>query len=183
MRLPTRGGDLVLRTERLELRPFEPSDAQAVFDVYASKPDVTKYMAFPTHRSVAEAVEFVDTAALRLARGEAIVWAIRFQTGPALVGGIGLEYRGPEWETGFIIGREYWGQGIVPEALRAVLAFSRDVLELSRLQGRCDVENPKSARVFEKCGFRRTGMTRKAGIHPNAGAGLRDVYTFEYDFA
>jgi ribosomal-protein-alanine N-acetyltransferase len=180
--MPTLPKDLTLRTKRLELRPFEADDAQAVFDVYASDPETTRYMAFRTHADVSEAREFIALAKARLNRGEAVVWAIRLRNDPALIGGISLEFKeAATCEAGYIIGRAYWGRGIVPEALERLLAFAREQLQQTRAIGRCDVENPKSGRVFEKCGFRQTGIARSVGIHPNTGPKPRDVYTFERD--
>lgn len=58
-------------------------------------------------------------------------------------------------EIGYSIGRKYWGQGIATEALRTVLDFAFREFGVHRIEGRCEWDNPASARVMEKCGMTR----------------------------
>ena len=57
-------------------------------------------------------------------------------------------------ELGWCIGPRWWGMGLMPEAASAVLRFLFQNVGVLRVTARCDSENPKSARVMEKCGLR-----------------------------
>jgi hypothetical protein len=72
----------------------------------------------------------------------------------------------------------YWGRGIVPEALAAVLAFAKERLGLRCIRGWCDVENVASARVFEKTGFHGLGIDPKSVLHPNMSPEMRHARAF-----
>jgi ribosomal-protein-alanine N-acetyltransferase len=170
--------DVSITTERLDLRLMEPQDAQAAFETYTSDPQAARYMVFKTQTSAAETLEFFKRQRDAFAEGKTILWAIRLKTDPALVGAIELRLDGDEGEVGFIIGRSYWGHGIVPEAVAGIIEFARAHLKLQRIRGQCDLENLQSARVFEKCGFQSLGIARQAVLHPQMSPELRDSQRF-----
>lgn len=66
-------------------------------------------------------------------------------------------------EIGYCLGRAYWGRGIMPEALCAVLDFMFDEAGFNRIAACHDVGNPKSGRVMEKSGMKYEGTLRQAG--------------------
>ena len=61
------------------------------------------------------------------------------------------------------VSRAYWGQGLMPEALRAVMDYLFDVVGLNRVAACHDANNPKSGRVMEKAGMKQEGILRAAG--------------------
>ena len=71
---------------------------------------------------------------------------------------INLDYR--SGEVGYSLSRAYWNQGIMTEALRAVLAFGFDTLQLNRIEAQHETDNPASGRVMEKAGMRPEGTLR-----------------------
>lgn len=64
-------------------------------------------------------------------------------------------------ELGYAIHREYWGQGLVPEAVRAMISFGFEKIGLNRIEARCIAENTASARVMEKAGMSYEGTLRQ----------------------
>jgi RimJ/RimL family protein N-acetyltransferase len=66
-------------------------------------------------------------------------------------------------EMGYCMSRAYWGQGLMPEALRAVMDYLFDVVGLNRVAACHDANNPKSGRVMEKAGMKLEGILRAAG--------------------
>jgi [ribosomal protein S5]-alanine N-acetyltransferase len=168
-----------LKTERLRLRLMELSDAPSIFEGYASDPVASRYMAFPTATNIVETIAFLQAQRIRFEAGRSFLWAILDRKNGAFIGAIEIiRIDDEEAEVGFIISKPYWGRGIVPEALRAVLAFSKEELRLQRVRGRCDVENSRSARVFEKTGFRSLGVARSPILHPNVSAEMRECRMF-----
>ena len=77
-----------------------------------------------------------------------------------------------EASVGYCLGRKYWGQGIMPEALGEVIAFLFDEVQLNRVQAGHDVNNPKSGRVMEKAGMKYEGTFRQHGLN---NRGIVDV--------
>ena len=60
-----------------------------------------------------------------------------------------------------MLSREYWGRGLMPEALRAMIAFGFERMGLNRIEARCIAENAASARVMEKVGMTYEGTLRQ----------------------
>jgi [ribosomal protein S5]-alanine N-acetyltransferase len=183
-----------ITTDRLELRLMEPADAQDAFDTYTSDPQASRFMVFTTQTDVSEALQFITRQRTAFNDGKTILWAIRFKGNPALVGAIELHLGSVEGEStyrlrhddgdaevGFIIGKRYWGQGIVPEALLAIIEFARQNLRLRSIFGQCDIDNVQSARVFEKAGFANLGIVKKSLLHPQVSTELRDGYRFRLE--
>jgi ribosomal-protein-alanine N-acetyltransferase len=99
------------------------------------------------------------------AHGEVLPWALELTADGCFVGRCGYVAHGwaPEHgraEVAFHLARAYWGQGLMPEAVRAVLAFGFERLRLHRIQATCDPANGRSARVLAKAGMRLEGELR-----------------------
>ena len=152
-----------LETERLILRKMTPADAEAVF-AYASDPEVTHYVIWDTHRTIEDSESFLRSTVERYENAEAADWGIVCKENGRFVGGCGIV----EWdldharaEMGYVLSREYWGQGLMPEAVRAMISFGFERMGLNRIEARCMVENVASARVMEKAGMTYKGTLRQ----------------------
>ncbi len=142
-----------LETKRLILRPWLESDAQALYPL-ASDPQVGPAAGWPVHTSVENSLEIIRTV---LSKPETYAVVLK-QTG-AVVGSIG-EFSSDaqfaangEPELGYWIGRPYWGRGLIPEAMHAMLARCFCQLGAKRVWCSHFDGNDKSRRVQEKCGF------------------------------
>jgi RimJ/RimL family protein N-acetyltransferase len=60
----------------------------------------------------------------------------------------------------FVVGRQFWNQGVCTEALKQLVRFAFEELKLQKLFGGHDSDNPAAGRVFEKAGFRQEGVQR-----------------------
>ena len=152
----------VLETARLVLRRMRERDADDVF-AYASDPAVAEHTSWQPHASVEESRAF----AARMARSAGCAWAIEHKGDRKVIGAIGYQpgiVPGVRGEIGFALARPYWGQGLMTEAVREVIAFGFKVLGLNRIQARCKVENPASARVMEKVGMTFEGVLRESSF-------------------
>ena len=153
---------VVVETARLRLRGVQPGDEDAIHALLSDE-RVIRYMLFP-YFTPERAQRFV--ARLQApAAGETrqVVLAITERTGGAPVGLCGLVLR-PEMEEGeiwYLLRPESWGQGLVTEAARALVDHGFGPLALHRVWASCLPENPASARVLEKLGFRREGLLRQ----------------------
>ena len=170
--METRGGEAggvfadlpELETERLLLRKMRLDDAEAMF-AYASDPEVTRYVLWDTHRSIEDTEEFLRFATEGYERGDFGGWGVVLKDSGVFVGTCGLDAGyAPEHaraELGYVLSREHWGRGLMPEAARAVIRFGFVRMKLNRIEARCIAENAASARVMEKAGMTYEGTLRE----------------------
>lgn len=162
-----------LEAERLILRSFLPSDLSDLFE-YACVDGVGEMAGWRHHKSVEESKEilnkFIDKDK---------VFAVVLKESGKVIGSLGVEEYGMEdaltefsdykgREIGYVLGKDYWGQGIMPEAVTAVIDYLFNDLDLDFLLCGYYDFNTQSKRVQEKCGFKpyrklemETGMGNK----------------------
>lgn len=153
-----------LRTQRLLLRPLRPEDAPAIFD-YAHRPEVARHVTWEPHASLADTHAFLrDFVAAKYREGVPEPLGIELLDQPGrVVGCVGAFWSSPsqhEMEMGYVLHPDFWGQGLMPEAAKAVVDHAFADYPVWRLRCRCKVENPQSLRVMEKVGFQREGISR-----------------------
>ena len=166
----------LIHTERLTLRPPRAEDAPAIYDSYAPDPEVTPYIVWTPHRSLAETEEFLRRVNAPHGGDPQYHWAVTVRGGDDTARGmIALRRDGHKADVGYVLARALWGMGYMTEALRAVLGFAFTLPGLYRVWAVCDVENAASARVMEKAGLRFEGVLRRHTIHPALGPEPRDA--------
>lgn len=164
-----------LATERLILRAPTFDDARPIFEGYAADPEVTRYMLWRPHASIADTNDFLSLAITNWAVGEGHrSWSMIDRAEGRLVGMVGVTPSGHAAELGYVLARPYWGRGLVPEAVRAVIAAAFEAPEMHRVWAVCDLENRASARVLDKAGLRFEGVLRSYATLPNIGGPPRD---------
>ena len=152
-----------LETDRLILRKMTPNDAEAVF-AYASDPEVTRYVSWETHRSIEDSRTFLDFATSKYESGGEPEWGIVYKGDHRFVGTCGIVSWEPyhaRAELGYALSRDYWGRGLMAEAVGAMISFGFERMNLNRMEARCIAENVASARVMEKAGMLYEGMLRQ----------------------
>ena len=168
-------GTRTLETHRLILRRFRIEDAEDMFNNWASDPEVTKFLTWPTHQNIDVTRWVLNDWIPRYEDGGYFNWAIEWKETGRVIGGIAavrLEEAIGEAEIGYNLGRAFWGKGIMPEALRAVMDYLFDTAGVNRICAGHDVNNPKSGRVMEKAGLKKEGIRRGGGIN---NQGICDV--------
>ena len=169
-----------LRTERLTLRPFQPSDAPNLhrlinnFDIAR----MLELIRFPYDLEMA--TRWVASAIKDLTAGTACHLAITGQEGEqeVLVGAVGvsLDRATRSGRLGYWVGQKYWGHGVATEAAGRLTRWSLANLELDRITAAAATDNPASAAVLRRIGFRQTGI----GHHHFASRGVdHPIWEFE----
>jgi len=159
-----------LETPRLILRPFALDDADDVFAYSAEEYEEIRAV-LPDFPQITPG----DTAAVlrhtlkRYGGGEFYDWAVTCrELGTRAIGGIGFEQdvppRAKTAELGFVLRRDMWGKGIIPEAIEAVVSFGFAALGLAEVAAYHMPGNEQSARALEKCSFRHTGREEHFGV-------------------
>jgi RimJ/RimL family protein N-acetyltransferase len=165
-------------TERLRLHPPATEDAAAIFATYARDPEVTRYLTWRPHTSPDDTLEFLKYCADGWVKSGPFTWVITLRESGRLAGAIELRPQGHRVELGYVLGRAYWGRGLMTEAVRAVTDWALAQADIYRVWAVCDVANHASARVLEKAGMQREGLLRAWSLHPNAGTAPRDCWCY-----
>ncbi len=146
---------MIIKTERLILRPWKESDAEELFR-YASDPEVGPIAGWPPHKSMAESLYVINNV---LCGREC--YAVCLNSDDLAIGAIELMLNGhtdmtdkdDECELGYWLGRQFWGQGLIPEAAGALIRRGFEKLGMNRIWCGWYDGNLKSKRVQEKLGF------------------------------
>ncbi len=144
---------MVMKTERLLIRESTAGDVPEFYRVY-SDPSITRYMEDLFEDPAEETVymqEYIRQVYGFYGYG---MWTVQLRSGE-VIGRAGLSVReGYELpELGFVIGRDYQGQGYAEEACRAVLAYGRKELSFEHVQALVEEENLPSRNLLAKLGF------------------------------
>ena len=161
-----RTGTQIIETHRLILRPFRIEDADDMYNNWASDPEVTRFLTWPVHTGVDVTRALLQAWIARYEDGGSYNWAIELKETGSVIGNISVVHTVEELEQaeiGYCMGKAFWGRGIMPEALRAVLDYLFDTAGFRRITARHDVNNPKSGRVMAKAGMLKEGILRGAG--------------------
>jgi [ribosomal protein S5]-alanine N-acetyltransferase len=166
-----------LETNRLLLRAMTMNDADDMYR-YASDAEVTNFTTWEPHQSVDVTRAFLADVVAGYADGEVRNWAIVHKDDGLMIGTAGFLF----WdevarraEIGYALSRDYWGRGLMTEAVAEILRFGFDVMNLNRVEARCDSLNIGSARVMEKCGMQHEGTLRQQFV---SSGELRDMLLY-----
>ncbi len=199
----------ILETPRLTLRRMRKADAKDMYE-YACQSRVTRYLLWREHDDLNYTTRYLSYLQSRYRQGEFHDWAIVLREPGSeglssslasvffdkaelvrgkMIGTCGFTRFMPDHkaaEVGYVVNPAYWGQGIAPEAVRAVLQFGFTELHLHRIEARYMVGNDASRRVMEKVGMTFEGVARDCmfvkGNFVSVGtcAILRDEYYETY---
>lgn len=142
-----------IETERLILRTVTEADAEAIF-VWTSDPDVNKFMIYTLHESVDDTRDWLKTRDIN-GKDEFDLGFVLKETGE-LIGQGGLFYHEDldAWSVGYNLRKDHWGQGLVPEAIQAIIDCVDKEKGIRAIVGEFAKDNIKSKRVMEKLGMK-----------------------------
>ena len=171
----------IIETERLILRKFEANDADNIFNNYASKDTVTKYLSWKSHKTIDDTKSFLDGFVIPSYENEDTYrWAIVLKETNEVVGSIDVVRMDKQFkkvELGWVLDDTKWGKGYMPEAAKEVLKY---LIEegFKRIQAYHNIENEKSGRVMQKIGMQFEGVLKKFTTNNNGD--LIDVKMYAY---
>ena len=160
----THKGTVTLETERLILRRFTVEDADVMFRNWASDPEVARYTTWEPHPDAAFTRTLLSMWVAGYAEASVYNWCITLkESGEPIgsIGTVGMAEAHLSVEVGYCVSRAMWGKGVMPEALRAVMAFLFNEVQVNRIAAKHDIRNAKSGRVMEKCGMQYEGTMRE----------------------
>jgi len=148
-----------ITTGRLILRPPHPSDADALFAMH-SDPEVMRYFSEPPWQDCERAARQIADDAEAFEKEEFFRFAIALKATGAYLGSCTLHAvhrQNRRAEIGYALGRPYWGQGYMHEALTALLEYAFVERDLNRLEADIDPLNIGSANALLRLGFKQEG--------------------------
>ena len=155
MNVPIDISGVELTTARMTLRPWKQADLQDFFE-YASVDGVGQMAGWLPHKDISETQKLLDSFIEKKR-----TFALDYQG--KVIGSLGVEYysetESPELDSmrtralGFVLSKDYWGRGLMPEAVNAVVRWLFEEQELDAILCAHFDWNTQSARVQQKCGF------------------------------
>lgn len=152
-----------LETQRLILRPFEMSDAPAIFE-YAKNPNVSRLLIWEPHKTLADSegfVKFIHQTYL----DNVPTFGICLKDNPEkVIGSVGAMWASQKnkiMELGVALGEDYWGKALSSEAMLRLVEFLWERYDVLRIQSQCKAENAQSKRMMEKMGMTYEGLLKK----------------------
>lgn len=155
-----------IETDRLILRRYVIEDAEAMYKNWASDSEVTKFLTWQPHSSVDVSRSIIEDWLKEYSDEKYYQWAIVLKAnGNEPIGDISVVQMNEDISMvhiGYCLGRAWWRRGIMSEALKAVMDFMFDTVEVNRVESRHDPMNPNSGKVMQKCGMKYEGTLRSA---------------------
>lgn len=165
-------------TGRLVLQRLRYEDAEEIFYSYASKPEATRFVSWPTHQSIRDTHDFLHYAVLAWRTGEDYSYSIRMKDTFRLIGGIGALNERGKIQFGYIISPTQWGKGYATEACKVLLDQLRAQSGIYRIGTFVDTENVASIRVLQKCGLKEEARLPRWFRFINQGDEPKDCILF-----
>jgi ribosomal-protein-alanine N-acetyltransferase len=152
-----------LETEHLILREIRADDAAGIFAIRGDFA-VTRYNFGAAYETIDRAQKLIEAMQQAYQDQSELRWGITLKNGDdAVIGMCGFNY----WDRtdrrasiGYDLAQVHWGRGIMPAALRAVLVFGFEHMDLNRIEADSSAENTASIRLLLKLGFTREGLQR-----------------------
>lgn len=166
-----------VETPRLILTRLQLTDAEEIFYTYASKPESTRYVSWPTHATLKDTRTFLLYARNAWAQGIDYSFAVRLKGSNRLIGACGFLNDTGKVQLGYVYGPLHWGKGYATEAASAVVQLLL-TLPVHKIGSFVDVENKASIRVLEKCGFQVEAVVKDWWRFPNQHNQLKDCVLF-----
>lgn len=153
----------IIDASRVSLRWISSSDTDAFFAIY-SHPEVMRYWSTPPLADREVAANLIKKIHEDWKRRIILKWGVALRTDDRLIGSVtlfNLDFNHRRAEVGYALGRDYWGQGYMNEALMALLKHAFEVLDLHRVEADVDPRNAASIKTLERLGFKREGYLRE----------------------
>lgn len=150
-----------LQTERLSLIEIRQSHLNDYYQLFSDE-EVTKYYNIVPFKEEKEAQKYLDWFSSRFKEGLGIRWGIALKGNENIIGTAGFNsfQRNHRGNIGYDLRPEYWNRGIITEALKAIIPFGFNKLEINRIEAEVMPGNTASEKVLTKLGFKKEGILR-----------------------
>ncbi len=170
-----------LSGERVVIRPYRESDAQALMEaVSESRDHIRPWLGFAdAHQTLDESRDWIIQQQANFLLREDMTLGLWDKASNKLLGGVGLHprnWKARYFEIGYWLRVSATGHGYVTEAVQLLTEYLFTHLAANRVEIRCDARNIQSAAVAQRLGFVFEGRLRNQGV--DTSGGLRDLLVF-----
>jgi [ribosomal protein S5]-alanine N-acetyltransferase len=155
-----------LSSRRLAVRAVRAADLPGLLAINGD-PEVTRFLPYATWRSLADATAWLERMEALASSGTGQQLVVMRNEDSRIVGTV-LLFRFDEGsarlEIGYVLGRAFWGQGLMHEALGCVCEHAFTALPVRRIEAEVDTDNVASNRLLERLGFAREGTLRQRWV-------------------
>ncbi len=173
-----------LETKRLILRGMAKTDANAVFRIFSDE-EVMKYYEIDPLTEVGQAQSWIEGSKHRFASKGLARWGITLKGENTVLGTggyVGWNKSSFCGEISYDLARMYWNRGIMTEAVRAIVQFGFEYMNLNRIQAIVVSENIASLHLLEKLGFQEEGILRELEFWRGAFRNVRIISLLKRDY-
>ncbi|MEP6873923.1 MAG: GNAT family N-acetyltransferase [Burkholderiales bacterium] len=152
-----------IESPRLRLRIVEEADIPALLGINGDD-EVTRFLPYPTWRSVADGQAWFARYRALIASTTALQFVVIEKASDSIIGTCLLFRHEPaseRMELGYVLGRAHWGQGLMREALSALISHAFTACGLRRLEAEVNPDNAASDTLLRRLGFSHEGVLRK----------------------
>ncbi len=168
-----------LSTERLILQRLRYEDAAEIFYTYASKPEATKFVSWPTHQSLYDTRTFLRYAIHAWGQGKDYGFSIRQKETNRLIGSFGIINDDGKIQFGYILSPTQWGKGYATEVCNSIMKLLSETNGVTRIQTFVDLENIASINVLQKSGLIEEVLLKNYFVFVNQHNRAKDCILFK----
>lgn len=166
--------NMEFETDRLLVRKPKLEDSEQIFMNYTQDEAVTKYLVWKPHENLQSSVEWIKYCIDEWDENKHLPFIIWHKEEKQAIGMIHFNINNFKVDFGYVLGQNYWNQGIMTEAAKPIIKSLLSRETIYRIEALHDLENPASGRVMEKLGMQFEGVVRKYSLHPNVSIIPRD---------
>jgi len=150
--------------KRVSTRPLKSSDALDIYENVKDKEIVTWTVSIPHPYPKDGALKFIRKARYNIKKKRSYAFGIVLKEAGMVIGVVEMmafDWKNKNAEIGYWLGRKYWGEGLMTEAIMLILKFGFGNLGLHRIYAKLFEDNTGSVRILEKSGFKLEGRMRE----------------------
>jgi ribosomal-protein-alanine N-acetyltransferase len=167
-----------IETDRLIISRLRYEDAEELFYTYASKPEATRFMSWPTHQSLKDTRSFLSYAIKAWADGADYSFSVRLKESNRLIGSFGIIHDEGKIQFGYVFSPTQWNKGYATEVCRKMMSIVKAQEGVYRVFTFVDVENTPSLKVLLKSGLEEEARLVKWFRFVNQGNEPKDCFLY-----
>ena len=142
-----------IETERLLIQRLMYEDAEEIFYSYASKPEATKYLSWPTHRNIEDTRAFLRYSREGWSWGTDYSFSVRIKENNQFIGSFGVINDKGKLQFGYVLTPSKWGLGYATEVVSKMMSILKEQDSVFRIGTFVDAENISSQKVLKRAGL------------------------------
>ncbi len=153
----------VLESERLVFRNYADADAKAIYEIRSNR-RINEFLDREPAQNIEDAISHIKIVQRSFEEKTGVNWVLHTKADDKLVGYVGLwriDKAHNRAEIGYVLLPDYWGKGLMKEAIDVVVRFGFTTMEIHSIEANVNKENIKSINVLEKCGFKKEAYFRE----------------------